>query len=72
MNKILNTKWGNYYYYQIRSVLCCHLLADDETTGEAVCPYMLEYKGAVSVCVKRERERERVGYKEDELIDRRP
>jgi len=25
---------------------------DDETTGEAVCPSMLEYKGAVSVHVK--------------------
>jgi len=32
---------------------------DDETTGEAVCPSMLEHKGAVGVYVKRQRERER-------------
>jgi len=27
----------------------------DETTGEAVCPLMLEYKGAVGIYVERER-----------------
>jgi len=34
-------------------------LTDDETTGEAVCPPMLEYKGAVGIYVEREREKDR-------------